>query len=403
MDSKFVKEAAKNIQQELTEIRRTLHQNPEVGPCLPQTKAFVRKKLKEYGYEPKEICESGIVATVQGEEPGKTILLRADMDALSMKEEAPVSFASCNHAMHACGHDMHATMLLGAAKLLMENRHEIKGTVKLVFQPDEEGFTGAKSMLKAGVLEEPHVDAGMALHVNSGTPSGMILCGQGTCMAGCTLFRITVKGTGCHGAMPETGVDPINIAAHIYLSLQEIIAREISPMKPAVLTIGKFSGGKAPNIIPEEVVLEGTIRTLDVDLAGQIYRRIEEISTQTAALFRGEAKVTELASAPPLQNDRNLVREMAEYAKEITAPEKVILFEQGGMGSEDFASYTYEIPCAYLLLGAGTAQENPMFGKPMHNDHVVFNEEILSLGSGLLTYSAIKWLENNSLAISNVK
>ena len=220
MDSKFVKEAAKNIQQELTEIRRTLHQNPEVGPFLPQTKAFVRKKLEEYGYEPKEICESGIVATVQGEKPGKTILLRADMDALSIKEEAPVSFASCNHAMHACGHDMHATMLLGAAKLLMENRHEIKGTVKLVFQPDEEGFTGAKSMLKAGVLEEPHVDAGMALHVNSGTPSGMILCGQGTCMAGCTLFQITVKGTGCHGAMPETGVDPINIAAHIYLSLQ---------------------------------------------------------------------------------------------------------------------------------------------------------------------------------------
>ena len=396
-------EEAKQLASELTEIRRHIHSCPEAGKSLPVTKAFVTDKLREYGYEPEEICESGIVATVQGEEPGKTILLRADMDALSIKEEAPVSFASCNHAMHACGHDMHATMLLGAAKLLMENRHEIKGTVKLVFQPDEEGFTGAKSMLKAGVLEEPHVDAGMALHVNSGTPSGMILCGQGTCMAGCTLFQITVKGTGCHGAMPETGVDPINIAAHIYLSLQEIIAREISPMKPAVLTIGKFSGGKAPNIIPEEVVLEGTIRTLDVDLAGQIYRRIEEISTQTAALFRGEAKVTEIASAPPLQNDRNLVREMAEYAKEITAPEKVILFEQGGMGSEDFASYTYEIPCAYLLLGAGTAQENPMFGKPMHNDHVVFNEEILSLGSGLLTYSAIKWLENNSLAISNMK
>lgn len=403
MDSKFVKEAAKNMQQELTEIRRTIHRNPEVGACLPQTKAFVIKKLKEYGYEPEEICESGIVAVVKGEKPGKTILLRADMDALSIKEEAPVPFASCNHAMHACGHDMHTTMLLGAAKLLMENRSKIKGTVKLVFQPDEEGFTGAKSMLKAGVLEHPHVDAGMALHVNSGTPSGMILCGQGTCMAGCTLFRIAVKGTGCHGAMPETGVDPINIAAHIYLSLQEIIAREISPLKPAVLTIGKFSGGKAPNIIPEEVVLEGTIRTLDVELAGQIYRRIEEISMQTADLFRGEAKVTEIASAPPLQNDRELVKEMAEYAKKMTAPEKVILFEQGGMGSEDFASYTYEIPCAYLLLGAGTAQENPMFGKPMHNDHVVFNEEILSLGSGLLTYSAMEWLENNSLAISNAK
>lgn len=281
-----IEEAAKELKQDLVEIRRTIHKNPEVGPALPQTKAFVMGKLKEYGYEPKEICESGIVAVIEGEKPGKTILLRADMDALKIKEEAPVPFASENNCMHACGHDMHATMLLGAAKLLKKYQNEIHGTVKLVFQPDEEGFTGAKAMLKAGVLESPHVDAGMALHVNSGTPSGMVLCGLGTCMAGCTLFRIRVKGIGCHGAMPETGVDPINIAAHIFLSLQEIIAREVPPTKPATLTIGKFSGGKAPNIIPEEVVMEGTIRTLDVDLAKQIFKRIQEISSQTAELFR---------------------------------------------------------------------------------------------------------------------
>lgn len=388
-------EAAEQLKEELLQIRRTIHQNPEAGPSLPHTKEFVMKKLREYGYQPEEICESGIVATLEGGKPGKTILLRADMDALSILEKAPVSFASENGKMHACGHDMHATMLLGAARLLMEHREEIEGKVKLVFQPDEEGFTGAKAMLKAGVLENPSVDAGLALHVNSGTPSGMVLCGMGTCMAGCTLFRIQVKGTGCHGAMPETGVDPINIAAHIYLSLQEIIAREVTPTKPAVVTIGKFVGGKAPNIIPGEVVMEGTIRTLDRELSEQIFQRIQDISTQTAALFRGEAEVTEIASAPPLINDKEMVKEMAGYVGELVDPSKVIVFEQGGMGSEDFASYTYEIPCSYLLVGAGIPQENELFGKPMHNECVVFNEDILPLGSAIYVYSAMKWLKTH--------
>ena len=388
-------EAAEQLKEELLQIRRTIHQNPEAGPSLPHTKEFVMKKLEEYGYQPEEICESGIVAILEGGKPGKTILLRADMDALSILEKAPVSFASENGKMHACGHDMHATMLLGAAKLLMEHREEIEGKVKLVFQPDEEGFTGAKAMLKAGVLENPSVDAGLALHVNSGTPSGMVLCGMGTCMAGCTLFRIQVKGTGCHGAMPETGVDPINIAAHIYLSLQEIIAREVAPTKPAVVTIGKFVGGKAPNIIPGEVVMEGTIRTLDRELSEQIFQRIQDISAQTAALFRGAAEVTEIASAPPLLNNKEMVKEMAGYVGELVDPSKVIVFEQGGMGSEDFASYTYEIPCSYLLVGAGIPQENELFGKPMHNECVVFNEDILPLGSAIYAYSAMKWLQTH--------
>ncbi len=389
-------EAANGLKEELVEIRRTIHQCPEAGPMLPKTKEFVQNKLKEFGYEPQEICESGIVATIEGSKPGKTFLLRADMDALAIKEEAPVPFASKNNYMHACGHDMHTTMLLGAAKLLKQHQDEICGTIKFVFQPDEEGFTGAKSMLKAGVLENPKVDAGMALHVNSGTPSGLVLCGLGTCMAGCTLFRIHVKGKGCHGAMPETGIDPINIAAHIYLSLQEIIAREVTPTKPAVVTIGKFAGGEAPNIIPEEVVLEGTIRTMDRELSAQIYRRIEEISTQTAALFRGQATVTEIASAPPLHNDVEMTKTIATYIKEIYDPNKVVVFDQGGMGSEDFASYTYEIPCSYLLLGAGTAQENELYGKPMHNDHVVFNEDILPIGSAILVTSALRWLTEHA-------
>lgn len=391
-------EESKQISNELKEIRRHIHSCPEAGKSLPVTKAFVMDKLNEYGYEPEEICESGIVAVLRGGQASaesKTILLRADMDALAIKEEAPVEFASRNGFMHACGHDMHTAMLLGAAKLLKAHEKELKGNVKFVFQPDEEGFTGAKKMLAAGVLENPKADVGMALHVNSGTPSGMFLCGLGVCMAGCTLFKIKVKGTGCHGAMPETGVDPINIATHIYLSLQEIVAREIAPTSPVALTIGRFDGGKAPNIIPEEVVMEGTIRTMDRDLSDKIYNRIEEISKQTAELFRGYAEVTETASAPPLLNDKELVKEMAGYIKEITDPSKVYLFEQGGMGSEDFASYTYEIPCSYLLLGAGSPQENPLFGRPMHNDHVVFNEDIMPLGSAALATCAEDWLANN--------
>ena len=193
----------------------------------------------------------------------------------------PPKMALCMHVDTICTQPC----FLGAAKLLRQYQQDLVGTVKLVFQPDEEGFTGAKAMLKAGVLENPHVDAGIAFHIVSGIPSGTVMCGSGTCMAGCTLFQIHIKGTGCHGAMPETGVDPINIAAHIYLSLQEIIAREIAPTQPAALTIGRFSAGEAPNIIPEEVILEGTIRTMDCKISKYIFDRIEEISTQTASLF----------------------------------------------------------------------------------------------------------------------
>ena len=173
-------EQAIAMKDEIISYRRTIHNNPEVGTELPKTKAYVMDKLREFGYEPKEICESGIVATIEGSKSGKTFLLRADMDALPMAEATGLDFKSNNGSMHSCGHDMHTAMLLGAAKLLKQNQNEIEGTVKLVFQPDEEGFTGAKKMIKAGVLKNPDVDAAMAMHVHSGTPSNLILCGLGT-------------------------------------------------------------------------------------------------------------------------------------------------------------------------------------------------------------------------------
>ena len=231
--NKFMEQAIA-IKDDIVEYRRVIHSNPEVGAELPKTKAYVMDKLREFGYEPEEICESGIVATIEGSKPGKTFLLRADMDALPMAEATDCDFKATNGAMHSCGHDMHTAMLLGAAKLLRQNQDEIEGTIKLVFQPDEEGFTGAKKMIEAGVLQNPKVDAAMAMHVNSGTPSNLVVCGLGTSIGGCNRFRIVVKGTGCHGALPETGVDPINIAAHIFLAIQEITSREIPATKPAV-------------------------------------------------------------------------------------------------------------------------------------------------------------------------
>lgn len=392
--NKFM-EQAKLIKNDIVSYRRTIHQNPEVGAELPKTKSYVIEKLKEFGYAPKEICESGIVATIEGSKPGKTFLLRADMDALPMEEATECDFKSNNGCMHSCGHDMHTAMLLGAAKLLKENQDEIEGTIKLVFQPDEEGFTGAKKMLEAGVLENPKVDAAMAMHVHSGSPSNVVLCGLGTSIAGCNRFRIVVNGRGCHGAMPETGVDPINIAAHIYISLQEIIAREISATKPAVVTIGKFVGGEAPNIIPEEVIMEGTIRSLDKEVGEFIFSRMKDIVESTGKMFRGEAKLIELSSVPPLANDTDLANELTGYVKDLVGEKAVCLFKAGGMGSEDFASYSYEVPSVYLMLGAGTKEENSLYGEPMHNEKVVFNEDILVTGAAMHTYCAIMWLKNN--------
>ncbi|WP_298127200.1 M20 family metallopeptidase [uncultured Clostridium sp.] len=386
---------AKLIKDDIVGYRRDIHENPEVGAELHKTKAYVMNKLREFGYEPKEICESGIVAIIKGSKPGKTFLLRADMDALPIKESTECSFKSNNGCMHACGHDMHTAMLLGAARLLKENQDKIEGTVKLVFQPDEEGFTGAKKMLKAGVLKDPKVDAAMAMHVFSGAPSNSVLCGLGTTIAGCNRFRITVNGVGCHGAMPDLGVDPINIAAHIYISLQEIISREISATKPAVVTIGKFVGGEAANIIPGEVIMEGTIRSLDKEVGEFIFNRIKDIVEHTANMFRGEAKLVELSSVPPLSNDNDLAKEITSYVKDIVGEKAVNLFEGGGMGSEDFASYSYEVPSIYLMLGAGTKQENSLYGEPMHNEKVVFNEDILVTGAAIHTYCAIMWLKNN--------
>ena len=364
MDTKALLAEAEALKPQLLTDRRTLHRDPEVGPSLPRTAAYVTERLTALGYTPRPLA-GGVVADITGEDTGRCVLLRADMDALRVREATGLDFQSENGAMHACGHDMHAAMLLGAAALLKRHQADLKGTVRLVFQPDEEGFTGAKSMLAAGVLKDaPSPKAALALHVNSGTPSGMVLCGRGTFMAGCTLFRVSARGTGCHGAMPETGVDPINIAAHIYLALQALTAREISAKEPAVVTIGHFQGGQAPNIIPEEAVMEGTIRTFDRELTARIMERIQAIAENTATAFRGSAKVEEIASAPPLVNDPALMEQVSGWAEELAGKEKVYRLDQGAWAPRTLPPSPMSCPAPTCCWGPERRRRTPATASP---------------------------------------
>ena len=242
-------EMCRELQPELIRIRRELHQIPEVGDVLPKTRAYVEDKLREYGIAFTENThDSGLIAVINGDKPGRTIALRADMDALPITEENDVDYRSCHEgAMHACGHDSHMAMLLGAGKVLNEHRSELCGSVRLFFQTNEEGSRGAERMVKDGCMEG--VDAVFGTHigciVSKDIPSGTVIVAPGCCMASFDKFIIRIKGLGCHGSTPEKGVDPINIAAHIVINLQEVIAREIAAVKPAVLTIGMINAGFA--------------------------------------------------------------------------------------------------------------------------------------------------------------
>ena len=278
------------LREETISHRRWLHSNAEVGLHMPKGQTYVMEQLRGYGLDPHP-CGHGVIAEL-GQEGGRTILLRADMDALPMPEESGESF-SCptGTEAHTCGHDFHAAMLLTAAKILKENESMLSGRVRFMFQPAEETFEGAKDMLANGVLEG--VDAALAYHVGPGRmPVGLFMYNSGkTMMYSVDGFRITIHGRGAHGAYPHSSIDPINIGVHVYLALESLIAREADPGKACVLTIGNFSAGSAPNIIPDTAVLQGTLRTNDSASREKLVRRLKEVALKTAEVFGGMAQV----------------------------------------------------------------------------------------------------------------
>lgn len=390
MENEFVKEAT-GLQSQLVEWRRTLHQIPEVGMNLPQTITFIKERLDELRVTYKVYEDiSCIEATIGSGE--KCFLLRSDVDALPVVEEADVPFKSTNGCMHGCGHDMHGTILLGAAKLLKAHENELKGTVKLLFQSGEEVFKGAKAAIEAGVLEDPHVDAALAMHVIAMIPTGVMMTGK-EAMASVDGFKITLTGHGGHGSMPELCADPINAAVQVYLALQSLIAREVGGTEEAVLTIGQLAAGDVANVIPERAVLQGTLRTFKKDVRERIVKRIKEVAQGVALTYRCEMDYEVLSACPSVITDDDVTEQVEESVKSLNLQAQ-IMHGAHGMGSEDFAEITDRVPSAYYMMGAGPEDQEKRLGQ--HNPKIEFNEDVLSIGAAIYAKVAMDWLEKNA-------
>ena len=381
--------------------RRYLHQIPELSLDLPQTAAYVEEQLKALGYAPQRIGDCGVVATI-GKGEGKCFLIRADMDALPVVEDADIDFKSTNGNMHACGHDCHAAMLLGAAQILKAHESEIEGTVKLMFQPAEETMEGAKMMVAGGVLENPHVDAAMGAHVFTSMPmpvGSVALMGSNMRMAGSDWFTIRIEGKGCHGAMPNTGVDPLNVMSHIHIALQAINAREMDPMDNLVLTVGQMHGGQTSNVIPNEAMMSGTIRTLKNETRATVKARMETIVSTIATAFGAKATVEWGAGCPVLIQNAALYKETGSYLKQLDGMLFLDLDELGyngassGMGSEDFSYVSNVVPSVFLGVPAGRPEDG--YVHPQHHPKARFHEDALPCGAAAYAQVALEWLKNN--------
>ena len=397
---------AESISEIIINQRRTLHQMPGTEFDIGETLAYVKKELEDMGYAPEQCGRAGLVALAGGKRPGKVFLLRADMDGLPIREEADLDFASKNGRMHACGHDMHTAMLLGAARLLKQHEDEIEGTIKLMFQPAEEVFEGSKDMIESGLLENPKVDAALMIHVmaNMPFPAGtVVVSAPGVSAPAADYFDIKVQGKGCHGSMPNTGVDPLTAAAHILISLQEIHARELAMGEKAVLTFGTMNAGTASNVIPDTVTMGGTLRTFDEESRSYIKNRMSEIAQGVAQAFRAEAEVIFGSGCPTLVNNRDMSLSCEKYVKELLGPGKAFsvteLNAMGGgsssktAGSEDFAYVSQQVPSVMLALASG--QPDKGYCYPQHHPMVKFDENALPGGSAVYAYTALRWLEEH--------
>ena len=372
----------------LVQWRRDLHRMPEVGTKLPQTMDYIARQLEEMGiaYTLHEDI-SCIEATIGSGE--RCFLLRSDADAIPVTEETELLFRAENGCMHGCGHDLHAAILLGAAKLLHDHREELGGTVKLLFQSGEEVFQGAKAAVEAGVLENPKVDAAFAMHVIAMMPLGVIMTGK-EAMASVDGFKITLTGHGGHGSMPETSIDPINAAVQVYLALQSLIAREIGGTEEAVLTVGQFHAGDAANVIPETAVLEGTLRTFAPAVRQRLCSRIREVVAGVAATYRCKWEYEVLSQCPSVITDEAVTAAVEKSIREVV-PQFHILGGAHGMGSEDFAEIAQRVPAAYYMMGAGPEDESKRLGQ--HNPRIEFNEAALPVGAAIYAQAAMDWLK----------
>jgi len=390
------------LESKCIEARRALHARAETGFDLKKTYAYVWDELTHMNLKPVRCGRCGILATIGA--PGKTFLLRADMDALPIQEETGLPFAGADGAMHACGHDMHASMLLTAAQLLKKHEAELPGTVKLMFQPAEETLAGAADMIESGALEHPRVDAALMFHVMTAQPvptGTVIIPAPGVSAPAAGTFTVCIQGKGAHGAMPHTGADPLTAAAHTIIALQEINARELAPSDNAALTVGSVHAGSTANVIPDAAELRGSFRAFSDDVFELIRRRTEEISKGICAVFRTCSEVEFPGSCPTLINDSALAALAERCLSDLLGSDKVFNAAKlagssaaRSSGSEDFANISHRVPSLMLALAAGHPGDG--YVHPLHHPKTDFDERALVIGAAAYAHIAVQWLKENS-------
>lgn len=391
----IVDKMSSEIEGKIIEDRHWLHQNAELSNREFKTSEYIAKYLKSIGIEPQVgIAKTGVVGLIKGGKPGPTILLRADIDGLPVTERVDLSWKSTNKdvfngmgvgVMHACGHDTHIAMLMGAAKILYSMRDQLKGNIKLVFQPAEEGAPigeegGAELMIKEGVMDNPKVDVAFGLHINSMTPVGHINYKPEGTMAAVNGFSIKIKGKQVHGSTPWDGIDPVVVGAQIVMGLQTIVSRQTELTKEAaVVTVAMFHGGVRNNIIPEEVELGGTIRTLDKDMQEKIHEKIELTATKIAESMGATAKLTIHPGYPLTYNDPALTEQMVPTLKRVLGDKNVHLIK-AVTGAEDFSFFGLKVPSLFLFLGGMPAGADRSKAPAHHTPDFYVDDSAMSHG-----------------------
>jgi hippurate hydrolase len=383
--------AARAILPDVIAVRRELHRIPEIGNDLPRTQAVVVRELRALGLEPRTgTSVTSVTAVIRGERPGPTVLLRADMDALTLTEDTGLAFSSETPGqMHACGHDTHVAMLLGAARLLQGRRAELAGSVLLMFQPGEENWHGARFMLDEGLLEAAgdRPLGAFALHISTSFPAGELHHRPGPLLAASDRFVITVRGRGGHGSAPHNALDPVAVAAELVLALQLMVTRRVDVFDPAVVNVSRISAGSAYNIIPEVAVLEGTTRAVSTERQAMIRASLKQVADGICAAHGATAELEIHPGYPVTMNDPAFTELARQEAAAVVGDGAVQLMPAPIMGAEDFSYVLQQVPGAMFFLGARPAGEDPDTAPANHSNKVVFEEE--PMAAGVATYVAV--------------
>lgn len=394
MEKNLIKKLCNKYYEDMVRLRHHFHMHPEIGFKEFKTSQKIKEELRKMNVDSMEdLAGTGVVALIKGKYPGKTLLIRADMDALLINEEADVEYKSkVPGVMHACGHDGHTAALLGTAMVLNEIKHELHGNIKLVFQPAEEGEGGARKMIEQGVLENPKVHGAIACHLWGSVEEEYIEIKEGPLMASCDDFKITIKGKGGHGSTPYLCIDPIEISVQVINNIRSFISRKIDSFQPIVLSFGAIHGGESHNIIPDNVEILGTLRTFDNSIKEYIKNSMEEIIDYTTKFYGGSYEIDFFSFAPTVMNDKSMTELAKKTLQDAYGKDKILECKRPYSGSEDFAFFTNEVPSVMFFVGIKKDEE-----VIHHNSKFKWDDKNLLIACESLTTIAINFL-NNTLA-----